>query len=251
MLDSTHRIHHASYQPHHAPPGLADGDKDVKLAWVDGSGFSNYICSDELERQEEEEDEDVGTGLTGGMETARAAQCLRHMLRAVMCCHAHGIIHRDLKPDNFVFEDKSSDGSLKLIDFGLSHAFKSNEHEVSLLKGGDSGRTIDAFAGTLPYTAPEAFQHHGYGAASDIWALGAILYLMLTGELLVGGRSSSGNVSPNEGLQLRNEAMGRVCSAEFISGRIHYAREGLKKIEDSKDVAWALKGLDLVEIMVS
>jgi len=122
---------------------------------------------------------------------------------------------------------------------------------VSLLNRGDSGRTIDAFAGTLPYTAPEAFQHHGYGAASDVWALGAILYLMLTGELLVGGHATSGNVSPSAGLQLRDEAMDRVCSAEFINERIEYAREGLQKIDDSEDMAWALKGLDLVETMVS
>ena len=84
-----------------------------------------------------------------------------------------------------------------------------------------------------------------------------MLYLMLTGELLVGGRQSR-NVSPSAGLALRNEAMDRVCSAEFISARVRYARDGLKHraakpggvIDDATDLQWAMMGLDLVEAML-
>ena len=45
---------------------------------------------------------------------------LRHMLRSVLCCHAHGLSHRDLKLDNYVFASSNDTAALKLIDFGLS-----------------------------------------------------------------------------------------------------------------------------------
>ena len=56
----------------------------------------------------------------GRLQAAEAADVLRHMLRSVLCCHAHGLSHRDLKLDNYVYASSRNTAALKLIDFGLS-----------------------------------------------------------------------------------------------------------------------------------
>ncbi len=83
--------------------------------------------------------------------------------------HAHGHIHRDLKPGNLMLGD---DGSLTVLDFGLSAA-----------PDGDLTRTSDFF-GTPAYMAPEqaGAEHDAIGPATDVYALGAVLYECVTGR---------------------------------------------------------------------
>jgi len=55
-----------------------------------------------------------------GLSEMQAAKHIRDMLSAIIYLHENNIMHRDLKLENFLFDSKSSDASLKLIDFGLS-----------------------------------------------------------------------------------------------------------------------------------
>jgi serine/threonine protein kinase len=91
---------------------------------------------------------------------AQVILALEHM-------HSHGFVYRDLKPENVLID---SIGNAKLTDFGLS---KGN---VTLAAEG-----ADSFCGTPEYIAPEVLKKEGYGKAVDWWALGALLYEMLTG----------------------------------------------------------------------
>ena len=53
---------------------------------------------------------------------------LRHMLKSVLCCHAHHIIHRDIKPENFMFKGRDpSKSGLKMIDMGLSTHYSTGQ----------------------------------------------------------------------------------------------------------------------------
>jgi eukaryotic-like serine/threonine-protein kinase len=82
--------------------------------------------------------------------------------------HSYGVIHRDLKPENIICQ---GDGKVKLTDFGLARSASSR-----LTAEG-------AIVGTVFYLAPEAALGHGTDQRSDLYALGVLLYEMVTGVL--------------------------------------------------------------------
>jgi tRNA A-37 threonylcarbamoyl transferase component Bud32 len=98
-----------------------------------------------------------------------AARTVRTLARAVHAAHDNGIVHRDLKPGNVLL---AADGTPKISDFGLA-------------KQGDSAMTATGeVMGTPSYMAPEqaAGKAREVGPAADVYALGAILYDLLTGR---------------------------------------------------------------------
>jgi len=104
---------------------------------------------------------------------AQCARLVKQMLCSVRYLHSKGIIHRDLKLENFLFSTEKADSELKMIDFGLSKHFQFGEvhHEA---------------VGT-PYTvAPEVIRG-SYDERCDVWAIGVITYLLLSGDPPFGG----------------------------------------------------------------
>jgi len=112
----------------------------------------------------------------GRLQSQEAADVLRHMLRSVLCCHAHGLSHRDLKLDNYVYASSSAAAALKLIDFGLS---------VSRPLGAEEADIPLAYVqagGTLEHSAPETLPKRDaegnmikeacYAPPADIWSVG-------------------------------------------------------------------------------
>ncbi|ONK80539.1 uncharacterized protein A4U43_C01F18950 [Asparagus officinalis] len=99
-------------------------------------------------------------------ERAAAALC-REILTVVHSCHSMGVMHRDLKPENFLFLHQADESPLKATDFGLSVFFK-------------PGQVFRDLVGSAYYVAPEVLKRQ-YGAESDIWSAGVILYILLSG----------------------------------------------------------------------
>lgn len=91
------------------------------------------------------------------------------MLNAVSYCHSKGVVHCDLKLENFVFESRKAGAQMKLIDFGLSKKYKRN------------GRPVNKVVGTAYYVAPEVLKKQDYRSSCDMWAMGVILFMMLSG----------------------------------------------------------------------
>src|SRR5262249_30922032 len=100
-----------------------------------------------------------------------AARVVAVLAHAIGDAHRSGIVHRDLKPANVLMLD---DDTPKVVDFGLA---KSLESDSKLTQSG-------VFFGTPSYAAPEQTEGltRAVGPAADIYALGAILYHMLTGR---------------------------------------------------------------------
>ena len=97
-----------------------------------------------------------------------AAMVLRPVAAALSYAHRNGVIHRDVKPANILM---SREGDVKLSDFGIAKA--TEESQVT--------RTGD-FLGTPAYIAPEQARGEAIGPAADQYALGAVLYQLVTGS---------------------------------------------------------------------
>jgi calcium-dependent protein kinase len=104
---------------------------------------------------------------------AQCARLIKQILCAVRYIHSKGIVHRDLKLENFLFDHEGPDAELKMIDFGLSKHFNLGEihHEP---------------VGTRYTVAPEVLRG-SYDEKVDIWAIGVITYLLLSGDAPFGG----------------------------------------------------------------
>jgi len=105
------------------------------------------------------------------------------LAEAVAHCHHMGIVHRDLKMENIMFVSKDSD-SIRLIDFGLSKKFLSQDEILQndkLLAQSDKCRMMKTACGTAFYMAPEMLTM-SYSEKADIWALGVIAYMLITGR---------------------------------------------------------------------
>lgn len=99
---------------------------------------------------------------------------IAELVSALEFLHQHNVIHRDLKPENLLLSDTMH---LKLTDFGTSKE----------LQGAETLARSNSFVGTAEYVCPELLSVKENSAASDLWALGVIIYQMLTNRLAFHG----------------------------------------------------------------
>jgi capsular polysaccharide biosynthesis protein/predicted Ser/Thr protein kinase len=120
----------------------------------------------------------------GRMAPREALAIIPQICDALQYAHDQGVVHRDIKPENILLDRR---GRVKVADFGVAKLVQTNPEEVSGV-GANSGETSITEAGkilgTPSYMAPEQVQHPAeVDHRADIYALGVVLYQMLTGEL--------------------------------------------------------------------
>lgn len=115
----------------------------------------------------------------GPMAAADALEIARQIADALDAAHAHGIVHRDLKPLNVKVRP---DGVVKVLDFGLATPTTSVDglHSSSVTRPAIT--SAGALLGSVAYMSPERAMARPVDARSDIWALGCVLFEMLTGR---------------------------------------------------------------------
>ncbi len=125
--------------------------------------------------------------MAGCRSTARIRYA-REIGEALAAAHASGIVHRDLKPGNVMLTKSGA----KLLDFGLAKLRPTTE--MRELTDADTRQPITdggAMPGTVPYMSPEQLEGREADARSDIFAYGAVVYEMLTGQRAFEGRSQA------------------------------------------------------------
>jgi serine/threonine protein kinase len=120
----------------------------------------------------------------------KAAHIVHQVVLALNYMHSQNMCHRDLKPENILLESKSDeDMQAKLCDFGFSCFFDPKE-----------GLTLKL--GSPLYMAPELLQDSSYNEKVDIWSLGVITYMLLSGKNPFPGRN-------------KNETTRLICQGEI------------------------------------
>jgi hypothetical protein len=135
----------------------------IAFAWCDGPTLSDWMNNH------------------GSVEFETAAQVVLHLAEAVQHAHQRGVVHRDLKPANILVDATATSDDApvwektRITDFGLARNF--DEHDKTLTQDGQ-------IVGTPAYMAPEqADGKFEAGPPADVWALGMILFEMLTKQL--------------------------------------------------------------------
>src|SRR5207247_4471282 len=104
--------------------------------------------------------------------------------------HEHGIIHRDLKPANIKVRE---DGTVKVLDFGLAKAMDPVGHAPDLSQSPTlttpAMSQAGVILGTAAYMSPEQAKGRTVDRRADVWAFGAVLYEMLTGQRAFAGEA--------------------------------------------------------------
>lgn len=137
----------------------ADGGRDatfIAMEYIEGSTLAEYVTRQQLS-------------------TPERVRILIELIRAIHHAHLRGVLHRDLKPSNVLV---TSDGQVKVIDFGVARALDADE-QASLATR--TGQVI----GTSAYMSPEQARGDvdAVDARTDIYALGVLAYEMLSGVL--------------------------------------------------------------------
>ncbi|HEV8481369.1 MAG TPA: protein kinase [Candidatus Eisenbacteria bacterium] len=117
-----------------------------------------------------------------GLPSATVLRYGRQIASALAHAHERGVVHRDLKSANVMI---TPEGDAKVLDFGLARQLAvAGEHSAELTLTGEG-----TVVGTPGYLAPEVLRGEKSGPASDLWALGVVLFEMITGRLPFRGKT--------------------------------------------------------------
>ncbi|MBK9000744.1 MAG: serine/threonine protein kinase [Myxococcales bacterium] len=127
----------------------------------------------------------------GRLSPERVAILLRQLSRGLEVAHDAGIVHRDLKPSNLFLARTGKSGAdevLKILDFGVARS-------QALQREADATDSVGVLLGSPPYMSPEQARAGSVDHRTDLWAVGAISFEMLTGHRLFAGGNLADTVA--------------------------------------------------------
>ena len=175
----------------------------------------------------------------GALRPARAVEVALALAEALAAAHAGGIIHRDLKPENVMI---AGDGRVRLLDFGLAKLRVPEKSDAQ----DTSARTLDGtLLGTAAYMAPEQARGEAADHRADLFALGSVLYEMLSGRAPFHRATTAETIAA----LLKDDAPAPASAAiDALPGIEVLVRRCLEKrpadrFESARDFAYALEAL--------
>ncbi|HEY3125001.1 MAG TPA: serine/threonine-protein kinase, partial [Thermoanaerobaculia bacterium] len=206
---------------------------------VGETGGSPYVVSELLEGETLREEL-----VLGALPPRRAVQYAIGISRGLAAAHEKGIVHRDLKPEN-VFVTR--DGRVKILDFGLAKLRPPETLRGSLTEAPTQtpGTEPGVILGTVGYMSPEQVRGEPTDQRSDIFAFGAILYELLTGQRAF----KRDTVAETMTAILKEEPppfsdSGRQIPTEFVRILDHCLEKNpQERFQSAGDIAFALSAL--------
>ena len=107
----------------------------------------------------------------GPVKEHEVKRIIKMVLEGVQYLHSRGITHRDLKLENLLYKDATKKSDILISDFGLAHQQRRHDD------------TMTTTCGTSEYLAPEVLEGDFYTSAVDLWAVGVITYVLLSGKM--------------------------------------------------------------------
>jgi Tol biopolymer transport system component len=126
----------------------------------------------------------------GALPVRRAVAYALQIARGIAAAHARGIVHRDLKPENVMI---TRDDRVKILDFGLAKPVETTPTDQTMATG--VGTAAGIVLGTFGYMAPEQVRGLEVDHRADMFAFGAVLYEMLSGERAFHGQTAADTMS--------------------------------------------------------
>jgi eukaryotic-like serine/threonine-protein kinase len=195
----------------------------------------------------------VGTSLRdeiakGAMALDRALHIARQIATALAAAHAFGIVHRDLKPENVMLVSKGDDPDfVKVLDFGVAKMAVGSEQAASMgpLASGPLTKLGEVF-GTPEYMSPEQALGQSVDGRADLYALGVILYEMLSGVRPYGSENATGILgqqlakpvpsfserAPAVRVPPRVEQLVRKLLSKELAGRVENAGDAVQALDE-------------------
>jgi len=177
----------------------------------------------------------------GRLPVGEAVDIVLALAAGLTAAHGRGIIHRDLKPDNIFL---TRDGLVKILDFGLAKgaAIAGAEDDMGVTR---APSTLDGMVvGTVGYMAPEQIRGQVVDARTDIFAVGAVLYEMVSGERAFRGDSLADTMSAvlREAPQDLSVRSGMPPGLARIVARC-LEKDAERRFQSARDLTFALEPL--------
>lgn len=179
----------------------------------------------------------------GPLPWRKAAEIGVAIAEALSAAHAKGIVHRDIKPENIFL---TSDGRVKVLDFGLARVNPLNSDEATAVIGtghAEEKTVTGMVVGTMGYMSPEQLRGEQVDGRGDIFALGCVLYEMVSGKKAFARRTAAESITavlndhPPE-----ISSTGRQVPPDFDRVIAHcLEKKPEERFQSARDLTFALK----------